>query len=119
MRRSGGVRIRHKTLKSILLVVRDKSRPIPNPRNKKVGTCRTCGVPHDVKTYHLPLDSEGCVIVSTTIYEKLLSLADHAGFELVNAVAKPPAQKLVLPKVDQKVKAFDPIRRDFIHAEIQ
>lgn len=118
-----GIRIRHKTLQGIMLVVRDQSRPLtlpggkPLPPNFPLDRCSTCGVPHDVKTYHLPLDSEGTVIVSKTIYENLQKLADHAGFDFANVVDDPPDQVLRIPLVQQKVAAFDPepIRREKVH----
>lgn len=118
-----GLRIRHKTLKGILLVVRDQSRPLlttdgkPLPSNFILDDCITCGTPHDVKTYHLPLDSEGTTIVSREIFEKLRGLEDHAGFELANVVDDPPDQVLHIPLVLQPVKAFtpEPIRREHIH----
>ena len=121
----GGIRIRHKTLKSVLLVVRDQSRPLtlpggkPLPSNIELSKCSTCGVPHDVKTYHLLLDGEGTITVSLEIYQSLLKLADHAGFEFANHVPDPPDQVLKVPKVEQKAKAFDPepIRRELIHGE--
>ncbi len=116
-----GIRIRHKSLKSVMLVIRDQSRPLkqtngkPLPQNFVIDPCRTCGTPHDVKTYHLDLDGEGTIIVSTTVYEKLQALADHGGFEFVNRVVNPPAQELKIPLVLQKAKAFDPIRKEHIH----
>ncbi len=124
-KKAEGIRIRHKTLKSILLVVRDQSRPLlttdkkPLPPNFPLDPCSTCGVPHYVKTYHLPLDSEGTVIVSRTIYERLQRLADHAGFDFANVVNNPPDQILNIPIVEQKVIAFSPerVRRDHIHAD--
>ena len=124
-KKAEGIRIRHKTLKGILLVVRDQSRPLlttdgkPLPPNFHLDNCTTCGVPHDVKTYHLQLDSEGTIIVGRPIFEKLQGLADHAGFELANVVDDPPDQVLHIPLVLQPVKAFtpEPIRREHIHAD--
>jgi hypothetical protein len=78
-----------------LFIVRDVSRPLPP--NKSRPACRLCGHPHEYKTYHLQLDGEGTIIVSTTIWENMRKLFDHGGFEEVNVVAKPPAQGIVLP----------------------
>ena len=122
-KKAEGIRIRHKTLKGILLVVRDQSRPLlttdkkPLPPNFPLDPCSTCGVPHYVKTYHLPLDSEGTIIVGRPIWEKLMGLADHAGFDLANVVNNPPDQILKVPLVEQKMVAFtpEPIRREHIH----
>ena len=117
--KEGGIRIRHKTLKSVMLVVRDKARPIKAPVGYVFPKCATCGYPHDVKTYHLQLDAEGTTIVSLEIYRNLQKLVDHAGFDFANHVPDPPAQKIHLPFVDQKAKAFDPepIRRDHVHGD--
>jgi hypothetical protein len=78
-----------------LFIIRDTSRPIPpHPANP---VCRLCGRPHEFKTYHLQLDAEGTVMVSTTIWENMLKLFDHGGFEPVNVVADPPDQQMILP----------------------
>ncbi len=122
-KKAEGIRIRHKTLKGILLVIRDQSRPLlstegkPLPKNFPHATCITCGMPHDVKTYHLPLDSEGTIIVGRPIFEKLKRLADQGGFDFVNVVDDPPDQVLKVPFVQQLTKAFspEPIRREHIH----
>lgn len=76
-----------------LFVVRDVTRPLRPPHT----VCTTCGVAHECKTYHLQLDAEGTVIVSTTVWDRLHRLYDHGGFEQVNVVRKPPTQRLVLP----------------------
>jgi hypothetical protein len=83
-----------------LFVVRDLTRPLPPPRP----TCSTCGIPHDCKTYHLQLDGQGTVIVSTTIWANMQRLYDHGGFEPVNVVAEPPAQGLTLPPAQLQIK---------------
>lgn len=74
-----------------LFIIRDVSRPT-------IATvlCRTCGVVHDVKTYHLQLEADGTVMVSTTIWDRLQRLYDHGGFELVNVVPDPPDVHLSL-----------------------
>ena len=78
-----------------LFIIRDTARPIPPHPDNPV--CRLCGRPHEFKTYHLQLDAEGAVMVSTTIWENMLKLFDHGGFEEVNVVAEPPDQHIVLP----------------------
>jgi hypothetical protein len=117
--KEGGIRIRHKTLKGVMLVVRDQSRPIPHRQGYVFPKCATCGYPHDVKTYHLQLDSEGTIIVSLEIYRNLQRLVDHAGFDFANHVSNPPTQIIKPQFVDQKAKAFDPepIRRDHVHGD--
>jgi len=105
-----GIRIRHKTLKGVLLVVRDQKRPIPNPHNYKLPICSSCMVPHDVKTYHLQLDDEGTIIVSKTVYERLSALDDRAGFETSNTVNSPPTQTLQIPIAKKLIQAFDPVK---------
>jgi hypothetical protein len=80
-----------------LFIVRDRSRLLPPNLHRPV--CRLCGHPHQCKTYHLQLDGEGTIIVSTTIWARMQRLHDHGGFEPVNVVAKPPTQGLILPPV--------------------
>jgi hypothetical protein len=75
-----------------LFVVRDISRPL-TPGDP----CGTCGYPHDCKTYHLKLDAEGTIIVSTTVWANMRKLFDNGGFEEVNVVPRPPAQGIILP----------------------
>lgn len=85
-----------------LIVLRDWSRPfVPDPSQ----VCHTCGVPHECKTYHFQLDSEGTIMVSTTIWNRLLMMFDHGGFETVNVVRKPPAQGIILPAATVSVTA--------------
>jgi hypothetical protein len=81
-----------------MFVIRDRGRPLP-----PVTVCRHCGYPHDCKAYHFQLDGEGTIIVSTKIWENLLKMPDHGGFERVNVVAKPPTQGILLPTAHIKV----------------
>jgi hypothetical protein len=83
-----------------LFVVRDVTRPLPPPWS----ACGTCGVAHGCKTYHLQLDGDGTVIVSTTIWANLQRLHDRGGFEQVNVVATPPAQGLVFPAAAVQIR---------------
>jgi hypothetical protein len=77
-----------------LVILRDVSRPLkPHPQQ---AICRICGHPHDYKTYHFQLDAEGTIIVSTTIWERLLAMPDHGGFEKINVVEEPPTQHMAL-----------------------
>lgn len=77
-----------------LFIIRDVSRPIPQPNTN---VCRVCGHPHECKTYHLQLDADGTVMVSTTVWEHMRKLFDHGGFEEVNVVSEPPDQQVILP----------------------
>lgn len=77
-----------------LIVVRDLSRPIAVTPTGPI--CHFCGYRHDCKTYHLQLDAEGAVIVSTTVWGRLQRLFDCGGFEPVNVVTKPPTQGFFL-----------------------
>lgn len=79
-----GVRLRHPILKGCVYTVE-------HPRKYLVPLlCGTCGHPHVQKTYHLYLGSDGSVIVSETVYERLREV-QLAGLELMNEVAAPPA----------------------------
>jgi hypothetical protein len=85
-----------------LFIVRDQSRPMPpNPHRP---ACRLCGHPHQCKTYHLMLDSDGTMIVSTTIWAHMQKLFDHGGFEPVNVVREPPTQGLVIPPAQVRIQ---------------
>lgn len=81
-----GVRIRHATLHSCLVLVPDLSRSLRKPYQ-----CPTCNTVHACKTYHLNLDSDGTVIVSPEIWERLKRIQNH-DFSLENEVRKPPPQ---------------------------
>ncbi len=89
-----GIRIRPQPSRGPLpdnqmIVLRDTARPMQGP---PFPPCWLCGE-HTVKTYHFQL-VDGTVIVSTTIWARLLSMPDTGGFELVNVVAEPPTQTL-------------------------
>ena len=85
-----------------LFIVRDVTRPfVVDPSQ----ICHHCGRPHECKTYHLQLDGEGTVMVSTRIWERLRGLFDCGGFEKVNVVSKPPAQGIILPPASINVTA--------------
>lgn len=83
-----------------LFTLRDHARPATNPEH--LDDCATCVATgqvvtkHEVKTYHIRLDADGCVIVSNGVWESFLSMADNP-FIVANPVAKPPTQGLVLP----------------------
>jgi hypothetical protein len=78
-----------------LFIIRDVSRPIPfHPKNP---VCRICGRQHEFKTYHLQLDADGTIMVSTGVWDKMSMMFDQGGFEKVNVVSDPPAQHIELP----------------------
>lgn len=86
-----------------LIIVRDTSRPLKPGGLRPV--CRVCGMPHECKTYHFQLDSDGTIMVSTTIWGRLQRMFDHGGFEQVNVVSAPPAQGIELPTANVDLKA--------------
>ena len=97
-----GVRIRprkdRRSPDNAIIVLVDKSRPIPKPKDGRrledvKPMCPTCGIQHLFKTYHLQLQ-DGSVIVSETIWAKFLAMVDDGGFEFMNYVEKPPTQRL-------------------------
>lgn len=55
--------------------------------------CSTCQIIHETKHYHLQLDSEGGVIVSPTILQRLRDIG-MAGFRVESSVADPPTQQV-------------------------
>lgn len=55
-------------------------------------------VAHPRKDYYLNLDGEGAVIVSETVFGRLLEVG-LAGFVLTNEVTYPPSQIMALPHI--------------------
>ena len=115
----GGVRIRHYLHKSVLVVIRDRARPLPSPLD-----CHLCGT-HPFKTYHFELDETGSVLVSLDVWKALQAMVPHidastgvahaaAGFELVNHVPDPPTQRITVRplSLDTKASAPAPTRRE-------
>jgi hypothetical protein len=82
-----------------LITVRDVGRPMIS-----TAVCNVCHQRHDCKTYHFQMDADGTKIVSTTIWDNLQKMYDHGGFEMVNVVAHPPAQGIVLPTAVVRVQ---------------
>lgn len=95
-----GVRIKHPTAHSGVFLVRHFRRyPVPIH-------CERCQTFHIHKTYHLDLDADGTVIVSTTVFERLKEVG-LAGFSMVNVVKRPPPISLEIPNVIQnKFRVF-------------
>ncbi len=93
-----GIRLRHLDYANCLVTV-----PIPHRPFRTAYLCPTCNKAHAVKTYHLNLDDQGSVIVSTTIYERLKEVG-LAGFELVNEVRDPPPIRL---EMNGHLQVFD------------
>ena len=99
-----GIRIRpqadRRTPDNAIVVVVDKSRPLPQPKNGRPlsqvkAPCDMCGYTHEHKAYHLQLRA-GSVIVSPTIWARLQGLVDCGGFEQMNTVAEPPTQQIAM-----------------------
>jgi hypothetical protein len=60
--------------------------------------CHECSEIHPFKTYHLKLESDGSVIVSTVIRDNLLkAIPPLAGMLEMNEVTNPPTQELFTP----------------------
>lgn len=90
MKAPESVRLRHRTLRGVVVTVPDITRPMtPN------GPCPTCGVPHPCKTYHLVLDSEGAVVVSPGVWAGL-QRANSPDLSVESSVKDPPHQTLGL-----------------------
>lgn len=94
-----------------MFVVRDHDRPNPHPeRLPECEICKRTGQPvfqHFSKTFHLQLDSEAHIIVSTGVWESLQQAADNP-FVVANAVPEPPTQRLLLPTAVAKIAPGDP-----------
>ena len=106
--RQESYRLRHKTLKGVMLIVRDRSRPLSNAGKGLRPVCDVCTVEHIYKTYHLQLDSEGCILVSQGIYDNLVRMVDKAGFDIADVIHDPPAQSITVDRVSMKAIAYDP-----------
>lgn len=93
-----GIRIRHRLAKNATVVVRDVSRPIPNPRGIPWPGCSRCNIPSPghggFKTTHVNVDHDGYAIVSPGIWEQLKRFIDLGGFEYSNPVPEPPKQQI-------------------------
>lgn len=75
-----------------MMVLRDIERPLSKSNLRPV--CDTCTVVHTFKTYHLLLDDEGCILVSTGVWDHIDRMFDKGGFKIVNIIHNPPAQIL-------------------------
>lgn len=82
-----GIRLRHPELRSTLLLLVDPERPYIPPY-----LCSACNVAHTAKTYHLYLDHQGTVIVSTGVLAGLRRIPGMGGLQVENVVADPPNQ---------------------------
>lgn len=105
--KTDSIRLRHKTLRGVMLVVNDRARPLSNGgRGREL--CKVCKVMHTHKTYHLKLDDEGCVLVSTGIYDNIARMYDKAGFDIADVIHDPPSQVIAVEFVENKAVAHDP-----------
>jgi hypothetical protein len=64
-------------------------------------------VPHEFKTYHLKMEPDGTVIVSTRIWERISAMHENGGFEAINVVADPPGQNIKLEPVTLDLRPAD------------
>lgn len=96
-----GIRLRHPTLRGGLYLVKHYRRyPVPM-------VCPTCNEIHYHKTYHLNLDGEGCVTVSSTVLERLKEIG-LAGLEVLNEVKRPPPITLNIPgSIENRFRVFE------------
>ena len=105
----GGIRIRHRDLRSCVVTVPLPGRPLPsNPTYGIGGMCPTCGIVHVSKTYHLNVDDTGQCVVSPKVFSELCRanvMDGHGGagvglpgvpFEFLGDEPDPPPQTLTL-----------------------
>lgn len=87
-----GVRIQHRIGRNGYYVLSDSGQPLQGRQDP----CPICsGVVHDFKTWHLLLDDQGAVIVSTQIAERIKQMGPAmTGFEIVSEVLNPPPQRI-------------------------
>jgi len=81
-----GVRLHHRNLANCVFVADDLRRRYQVPFD-----CVLCGKAHDHKTYHLNLDTDGNVIVSPKVFERLREIGlIGEDLEVLNEVREPP-----------------------------
>ncbi len=89
-----GIRIKHRTMKNVLLAVRDLTERVEPP----YPACSACSIDepgHEgYKTRHILLDHEGYGLVSEGVLDGLKHLGDMGGFDISNTVANPPEQNV-------------------------
>ena len=89
-----GIRIKHKSMRNVLLAVRDRTERIKPP----YPACSACGIGepgHEgYKTRHVMLDNDGFGLVSAGVLDGLKHLGDLGGFDISNTVSNPPTQDI-------------------------
>jgi hypothetical protein len=60
--------------------------------------CPTCQIVHHVKTYHLPLDDQASIVVSTGAHAQLKEFAGLPNFMVEGEVLNPPSARLDMGK---------------------
>ena len=98
-----GIRIRHNVRRGQMLPVPLLFEPWPTNRAE----CGVCHTIHPCKVLHLTLDDTGAVIVSKEIKAKIWRVPTNGGFQVVNTVAKPPAQGIAPDTVKLKIDAVE------------
>ena len=98
-----GVRIRHHTRRGQMLPVPLLFEPWPTNRAE----CGVCHTIHPCKVLHLTLDDTGAVIVSKEIKAKIWRVPTNGGFQVVNTVAKPPAQGIFPKTMKAEIRGID------------
>jgi hypothetical protein len=106
------VRLRHPTLRGVTFtVVHYRRYTVPM-------ACGVCGSIHTHKTYHLRLDSQGEVVVSDTVAERL---AELEGLPLRNmgVEAHPQPQVLAMPVGAQNGQSLRQPTQTFVPAALR
>lgn len=107
-----GVRIRHTDPRRAgsVHVVPLLHKPFPpQPPLPVCGACaRGAGqqLRHPVKTLHLALDSQGCIIVSREILADLRRVPDMAGYRVDATIAKPPDVQVAPERINMRIDGF-------------
>lgn len=104
--KTDSIRIRHSTFKGVMMILRDLARPLSKSNLRPV--CDVCTVVHTFKTYHLLLDDEGCILVSTGVWDHIEKMFDKGGFEIANIIHNPPTQILKPRTVKIEARAIAP-----------
>jgi hypothetical protein len=85
-----GVRITHPTARNVRFSISEPDHPYSAPYQCTPPEFGGCGAVHLFKTHHVNVDDTGSAIVGDVLYRKASRYFTAAGFELGNAVKKPP-----------------------------
>ncbi len=106
-----GIRIIHNDprMANMMITIELPYMEFGRPQDK----CPTCQIVHHVKTYHLPLDDQASIVVSTGAFAQLKEFAGLPNLMVEGEVLNPPAAKLDMGKelMSERIVREKPIIR--------